>query len=101
MSITTLFAQSDTLQAAEKHRANGSACSIRVADGSGVSENVAKFQVFEGILKATDVSLWATWMAEATTPGYAIKNVKYRCHSGAGLGVACRGQARVCRIAKR
>lgn len=73
-------------------------CALQSADGTGVTEKIAKFQVYEGVLKATDAGLWMSWMATGTTPGYAVRNVKYRCGNGSGLGVSCRGSAKVCKV---
>jgi hypothetical protein len=74
------------------------ACEARVADGTGNTAAIAKFQVYEALLLATDVSAWASWMANGTTPGYKVKAVTYRCTKGTGLGVTCRGRARVCKL---
>jgi hypothetical protein len=73
-------------------------CAMRVADGTGASAAVAKFQVYEGLLKATDWSVWAAWMTNGSTPGYAVKAVRYICTSGSGLGVSCRGKAKICKL---
>jgi hypothetical protein len=74
------------------------ACSVKSASGTGTSVTNAKFQVYEGLLKAADWNAWASWMADGSTPGYAIKHVKYVCHSGSGLGVTCSGKARICKL---
>jgi hypothetical protein len=73
-------------------------CERHVADGTGVSEYAAKFQVYEGLLKAVSLNVWAAWMLDGSTPGYTVKSVKYVCNSGAGLGVSCRGNARICKL---
>lgn len=75
-----------------------SACTARVADGTGNTQANAKFQVYEALLQATDMSAWASWMANGTTPGYKVKPVTYRCTKGTGLGVTCRGRASICKI---
>jgi hypothetical protein len=72
-------------------------CSQVAASGTGVSETIAKFQVYEGLLQSAGVGLWAAWMADGTTPGYAVKAVKYNCVNGTGLGVTCRGRATICK----
>jgi hypothetical protein len=75
-----------------------SQCAMRAADGTGYSEKVAKFQAYEGLLQATGAGLWAEWIANGSTPGYAVKRVKYTCTTGTGLGVTCRGKAKICKL---
>jgi hypothetical protein len=75
-----------------------SSCVAKVADGTGNTQANAKFQVYEALLQATDMGAWASWMANGTTPGYKVKPVTYRCIKGTGLGVTCRGRARVCKV---
>lgn len=84
--------------ASAKTSTNATRCIARAANGTGVTEKIAKFQVYEGLLKATDTSLWVSWMTSGTTPGYAVKGLKYRCANGSGLGVSCRGHAKVCKV---
>jgi hypothetical protein len=79
-------------------RAARSACSVKSASGTGISAENAKFQVYEGLLKAVDWNAWASWMADGSTPGYAVKPVKYVCHTGSGLGVTCSAKARICKL---
>ena len=73
-------------------------CAEKVGHGTGNTEANAKFQVYEALLKATDMSTWASWMANGTTPGYKVKPVTYRCTKGTGLGVTCRGRASICKV---
>jgi hypothetical protein len=73
-------------------------CAVKAADGTGISEKAAKFQVYEALLQATDWGAWASWMSNGTTPGYKVGNVKYKCQSGTGLGATCRGQAKICKL---
>lgn len=73
-------------------------CIMKSADGTGYSLKAAKFQVFEGILQATDTGVWAAWMVDGSTPGYKIGAVKYTCRSGSGLGETCRGTAKICKL---
>ena len=78
-------------------RAARNVCSITSAQGTGISEKNAKFQLYEGVLKAADWNAWAAWMVDGSTPGYTVKSVKYVCHTGSGLGVTCSGKARICK----
>ncbi len=93
-----LLAVSSVATAGAKAHGVGSRCSISSADGTGVSAKAAKFQVYESLLQATDWNVWAAWIADGSTPGYAIKPVKYVCIKGSGLGVACRGKTTICKI---
>ncbi len=72
-------------------------CVPKAAEGTGGSEENAKFQVYEALLQATDWGAWAAWMANGTTPGYKVNTVKYRCQKG-GLGFNCRGQTTICKL---
>lgn len=81
-----------------KFASHGKRCTRHSANGTGVSANIAKFQVYEGLLKSTDTNLWAAWMATSATPGYVVKNLKYHCVDGKGLGVGCSGRAKVCKL---
>jgi hypothetical protein len=74
------------------------ACVVRTADGTGISHKAAKFELYETLLQASDWSLWAAWMANGTTPGYKVGPAKYKCQTGTGLGVTCRGQATICKL---
>lgn len=74
------------------------ACAIRSADGTGYSQSLAKFQVYEGLLKATDWSAWLSFMATGTTPGYKVAPVKYKCAKGSGLGYSCHGRTKICKV---
>ncbi|PPC85913.1 MAG: hypothetical protein CTY31_00995 [Hyphomicrobium sp.] len=72
-------------------------CVPKAAEGTGGTEENAKFQVYEALLQATDWGAWAAWMANGTTPGYKVNTVKYSCKKG-GLGVTCRGQTTICKL---
>ncbi|MEQ1696614.1 MAG: hypothetical protein ABL901_12300 [Hyphomicrobiaceae bacterium] len=71
-------------------------CSIKMADGTGPDVKVAKFQVYEGLLKSIGWSTWSQWMLDGSTPGYKVGKPVYVCRQGMGLGVSCRGRATVC-----
>lgn len=74
-----------------------SSCVTTTANGTGATEKIAKFQVYEGLLQSADMSLWAAWVADGTLQGYAVKPVKYHCDRGSGLGVSCRGRTTICK----
>ena len=73
-------------------------CGVHSADGTGISDKAAKFQVYEGLLQSTDWGLWSQWMASGTTPGYKVMPVKFHCDKGTGLGVTCRGKTKICKL---
>ena len=86
------------LVAAAAHAKHAShRCENAAANGTGITEKIAKFQVYEGLLQATDMALWAEWIANGKTPGHTIKPVKYVCHAGSGLGIFCRGTTTICK----
>jgi hypothetical protein len=72
-------------------------CSTKSADGTGPNEQVAKFQVYEGMLKSVDWGVWSQWMLDGSTPGYKVGKPVYVCRHGVGLGVTCRGRASICK----
>lgn len=72
-------------------------CVAKKASGTGPTAQVAKFQVYEGLLASVDASLWSAWMATGTTPGYRVKTPVYACRTGLGLGVSCQGRATICK----
>lgn len=73
-------------------------CSVNSADGTGPDDKVAKFQVYEGLLKSVGWSTWSQWMLDGSTPGYKVGRPVYICKTGVGLGVSCRGKATICKI---
>ncbi|HRY07634.1 MAG TPA: hypothetical protein P5114_10980 [Hyphomicrobiaceae bacterium] len=77
--------------------AHAGSCVVKAAQGTGSDEKAAKFQVDEALLQAVDWGAWAAWMANGTTPGYKYGKRKYKCSKG-GLGVVCRGQAKICKL---
>ena len=72
-------------------------CSMKTADGTGPDEKVAKFQVYEGMLKSVDLGVWSQWLLDGSTPGYKVGKPVYVCRHGMGLGVSCRGRATICK----
>ncbi len=77
--------------------AEAKSCVVKAAEGTGSDEKSAKFQVDEALLQAVDWGAWAAWMANGTTPGYEYGKRKYKCSKG-GIGVVCRGQAKICKL---
>ena len=73
-------------------------CAIKIADGTGPDAKVAKFQVYEGLLKSVGWSTWSQWILDGSTPGYKIGKPVYVCRQGMGLGMSCRGRATICKI---
>lgn len=75
--------------------ANAGSCFKKSAEGTGVTEKIAKFQVDAALLQATDWSIYFTYVASGTTPGYSFGPRTYKCSSG-GVGTVCRGSATLC-----
>ena len=71
-------------------------CFSKTAEGTGANEKVARFQVYEGLLRSVDWGLWSSWIANGETPGYRVGKPQYVCRAGLGLGVSCRGRATIC-----
>ena len=72
-------------------------CALKTASGTGPTEDVAKFQVYEGLLRSASDDVWLTWMATGATPGYRVAKPVYTCVKGRGLGVSCRGRTSICK----
>lgn len=72
-------------------------CFVKTASGTGPTADVAKFQVYEGLLRSADSGLWSRWMTSGTTDGFKVGKPVYTCLKGIGLGVSCTGRARICR----
>jgi hypothetical protein len=72
-------------------------CGSKTAVGTGPNEEVAKFQVYEGLLRSVDSGLWGAWLATGTTPSYRVGKPVYTCRRGLGLGVSCSGRTTVCK----
>jgi hypothetical protein len=73
-------------------------CTIKTASGTGPNEKVARFQVYEGLLRSADTSLWSAWMTTGETPGYRVSKPSTICRWNMGLGVSCRGRASICKL---
>lgn len=76
-------------------------CVAKAGQGTGGTDDSAKFQAWEAVLQATDWGSWGSWMASSQTvgvaPGYKVSNVKSRCKAGGGLGRECVVQAKLCK----
>ena len=76
-------------------------CVSKAGQGTGGTDDSAKFQAWEAVLQATDWGSWAGWMASSQTvgvaPGYKVSNVKSSCKAGGGLGRECVVQAKLCK----
>ena len=73
-------------------------CVVKIADGTGANEKIARFQVYEGLLRSVDWGLWTAWASTGATPGYRVGKPAYVCRSGSGRGVSCRGRVTICRL---
>ena len=98
--VAALAISAAAVVALQTHEAQAApkVCMMKAAEGTGTSNENAKFQTYEALLQATDWGAWAAWMANGTTPGYKVNSVKYKCANGSGLGVTCRGQTTICKL---
>lgn len=75
-------------------------CVNKAGQGTGSTDDNARFQAWEAVLQATSWSSWASWMSSANVighaPGYQVKNLRQRCRAGGGLGRECTIQATLC-----
>lgn len=76
-------------------------CVSKAGQGTGGTDDSAKFQAWEAVLQATDWGSWASWMTSSTkvgdAPGYKVSNVKSKCKAGGALGRECVVQAKLCK----
>jgi hypothetical protein len=76
-------------------------CVSKAGQGTGSTDENAKFQAWEAVLQATDWGSWASFMAASqkvgSAPGYKVSNLKMRCKAGGGLGRECVVQAKLCK----
>ena len=75
-------------------------CVKKAGQGTGATEESARFQAWEAVLQATDWGMWSSWITGAakvgTAPGYKVSGVRFKCTSG-GLGKSCIGQGTLCK----
>jgi len=70
-------------------------CLKKAAVATAGSEKSAKWYVLETMVQSVSWSLWPSYLADGSTPGWKITRQRYRCRPS-GLGVTCRGQATFC-----
>ena len=73
-------------------------CFRKAAIGDALTEDLAKFQVDAMLLQSTDFSIYLTYVASGTTPGYSFGKRTYHCAPGSTVGWECRGSATLCRF---
>ena len=75
-------------------------CQLKAGQGTGSTDDSAKFQAWEAVLQATDWGSWSAFMTSGmkigTAPGYKVSNVKQKCVAGGSLGRQCTMQAQLC-----
>lgn len=80
--------------------AKGRTCVNKAGQGTGSTDDNARFQAWEAVLQATNWSSWASWMSGnnriGEAPGYSVRNLRQRCRAGGGLGRECTIQATLC-----
>ena len=76
-------------------------CIVKAGQGTGSTDDSARFQAWEAVLQATDWGSWSSFMAGGmkigSAPGYKVSNVKTKCVAGGGLGRECIMQAKLCK----
>ena len=81
--------------------AQAATCIIKAGQGTGSTDDDARFQAWEAVLQATDWGSWSAFMASGmkigTAPGYQVSGVKQKCVAGGGLGRQCTMQAKLCK----
>jgi hypothetical protein len=73
-------------------------CFRKAAVGDALTQDLAKFQVDAMLLQATDFSIYLTYVASGTTPGYTFGKRSYHCAPGSVMGWECRGSATLCKL---
>jgi hypothetical protein len=73
-------------------------CFKKAAVGDALTQDLAKFQVDAMLLQATDFSIYLTYVANGTTPGYSFGKRAYHCAPGSVVGWECRGSATLCKF---
>lgn len=76
--------------------AEAARCFTKAAVGTNTTMEGAKTQVYEALLQSFDWSVWASWMATGSTPGYKVGAPRYSCSKG-GLGYNCKGVSTICK----
>ena len=75
-------------------------CVVKAGQGTGSTDDGARFQAWEAVLQATDWSIWSAMMASkqevGNAPGMTVSNLRSSCKAG-GLGQICIVQAKLCR----
>ena len=75
-------------------------CQVKAGQGTGSTDDDAKFQAWEAVLQATDWGSWSSFMTSGmkigSAPGYKVSNVKQKCVAGGSLGRQCTMQAQLC-----
>lgn len=93
VAIPAALAFAVTLAAAP---AEAKTCFKKAAEGTAITESLAKFQVDAALLQATDWSIYFTYISNNGTPGYSFGPRSYKCAPG-GAGIKCTGAATLCK----
>ena len=76
-------------------------CVVKAGEGTGSTDDAARFQAWEAVLQATDWGSWSAFMTGGmkigSAPGYQVSGLKERCQAGGGLGRSCKMQAKLCK----
>mgnify|MGYP000950769762 CR=1 FL=1 len=94
IALTAALAMAAALAAAP---AEAKTCFKKAAEGTAITESLAKFQVDAALLQATDWSIYFTYISNNGTPGYSFGPRTYKCAPG-GAGFKCAGSATLCKL---
>lgn len=99
--VASAPATDEALAQGAKAAKTAKTCVSKAGQGTGSTDDNARFQAWEAVLQATDWGSWASWMSSKNrigdAPGYSVKNLKQRCIAGGGLGRECTIQATLCK----
>ena len=72
-------------------------CLTKAAEATAGTEKDAKWYALETMVQSVSWSLWPSFVANGSTPGWRITKQQYRCRAD-GVGMTCRGQATFCQL---
>ena len=82
-----------------KSTIDGVMAAIRSDPGARDGDPERTYQVVrKTFLQATDFSIYLTYVASGTTPGYTFGKRSYHCAPGSVMGWECRGSATLCKL---
>lgn len=71
-------------------------CLTKAAVATAGDEKFAKWFALETMVQSVSWSLWPSFVADGSVPGYKITKQRYTCSPSGGV-VTCNGQATFCK----